>query len=209
MSTGRTRVASSQSHGTQNLPKKLATRRNLMADEQFGPKLEPKKTCDTASLVTSPMLPKPCRIVSQLSVKTACVCVRPSHSLGMFVPPYRRDNPSQRFRTRTTLRQTSYPPKVSRPVGRNSPGDRSVPSDRIDPGTEETGLTNPTRQRGPLAVASPGCPAGPLAGASGWYGYDCGPGSLFLAGRLNQAIQTAGSRLDQRPRSVVPPAAVY
>jgi len=30
--------------------------------------------------------------------------------------------------------------------------------------------TNPTRERGTLAVASPGRPAGPFAGASGWYG---------------------------------------
>ena len=41
-----------------------------------------------------------------------------------------------------------------RPAARKSPKDRSVSSDRIDTGTEKTGHTNPTRQRGTLAEAS-------------------------------------------------------
>src|SRR5271157_5996353 len=43
---------------------------------------------------------------------------------------------------------------VRRPAARKSPKDRSVSSDRIDTGTEKTGHTNPTRQRGTLAEAS-------------------------------------------------------
>jgi len=39
-SPGPTTVESSQSHEVQNLPKKLATRPNLMADEEFGPDLD-------------------------------------------------------------------------------------------------------------------------------------------------------------------------
>ena len=43
---------------------------------------------------------------------------------------------------------------LRRPAARKSPKDRSVSSDRIDTGTEKTGHTNPTRQRGTLAEAS-------------------------------------------------------
>ena len=43
---------------------------------------------------------------------------------------------------------------LRRPAARKSPKDRSVSSDRIDNGTEKTGHTNPTRQRGTLAEAS-------------------------------------------------------
>ena len=43
---------------------------------------------------------------------------------------------------------------LRRPAARKLPKDRSVSSDRIDTGTEKTGHTNPTRQRGTLAEAS-------------------------------------------------------
>src|SRR5271157_2420405 len=52
---------------------------------------------------------------------------------------------------------TDYPARgrsPRRPAARKSPKDRSVSSDRIDTGTEKTGHTNPTRQRGTLAEAS-------------------------------------------------------